>query len=91
MDQDIGPTGPEAAECGPEEPVQRVQRWPRPCAFEYGELLPKGENFQGRIPSTTEENADHGEDSEDEFRHGFTLVTWRNARWARPQQRNADC
>jgi hypothetical protein len=58
---------------------------------EYGELLPKGENFQGRIPSTAEEDADHGEDGEHEFRHGFTVVTWRNARWARRQQRNADC
>src|SRR5215831_11910142 len=65
-DQDIGPTEPEAAERGPEEPVQRVQRWPRPFAFEYGELLPKGENLQGRIPSIAEENADHGEDGEDE-------------------------
>ena len=38
-DQDAGPTGPEAAEGGPEEPVPRVQDWPRPFAFEHRDLL----------------------------------------------------
>ena len=36
-DEDVGPTAPESVEGGPEEPVQGVQRWPRPFAFEYGE------------------------------------------------------
>ena len=38
-------------------------------AFENGDLLPKSENFDGRVASTAKENADHSEDGEDEFRH----------------------
>ena len=77
-DQDVGPTGPEAAEGGPEEPVQGIQGWPRPFAFEHGDLLSEGEDFEGRIGPTAEEDTDHGEDGEDELRHELTLVTWRN-------------
>jgi hypothetical protein len=50
----------------------------RPFAFEHGDLLSQGENFQGGIAATAEEHTDHGEDGEDEFRHERTLVTCRN-------------
>ena len=77
-DQDAGPTGPEAAEGGPEEPVPRVQDWPRPFAFEHRDLLSEGEDFEGRIGSTAEEDTDHGEDGDDELGYELTLATWRN-------------
>ena len=77
-DQDVGPARPEAAEGGPEEPVEGVQGRPRPLTFEHGDLLSQGEDFEGRVASTAEEDTDHGEDGEDEFRHGVTFVTWRN-------------
>ena len=70
--------GQKAAEGRPEESVQRVQYWPRPFAFEHSDLLSEGEDFEGRIGSTAEEDTDHGEDGEDELRHELTLVTWRN-------------
>ena len=36
-----------AAEGRPEESVQRVQYWPWPFAFEHGDLLSEGEDFEG--------------------------------------------
>ena len=58
----------------PEGSIQGVPRWPRPFAFEDGDLLPEGEDFEGSIASTAEEDAD----GEDEFEHELTVVTWRN-------------
>ena len=48
-DEDVGPTGPKAAKCGPEESVQPVQRRPRPFAFEHGKLLSEGEDLESDI------------------------------------------
>ena len=53
-------------------------RWPRSFAFEHSNLLPEGEDFQSRVASAAEEDAEHSEDGEDEFCHEITLVTWRN-------------
>jgi hypothetical protein len=83
-DQDVGPTGPEAAEGGPEEPVHGVQGWPRAFPLEHGNLLSEGEDFEGGIGSTAKQDADHGENGEDEFRHRLTLVAWRHV--ASPRQ-----
>ena len=66
-DQNIFPAGPEVAQGGPEESVQPVQRWSRPLAFEHGNLLSQGQNFQGRIASALAEDADHREHGQDEF------------------------
>jgi hypothetical protein len=41
-------------------------------------MLPEGEDFQGRVAPTPDEDADHCEDGEDEFGHELTLVEWRN-------------
>ena len=62
----------------PEEPVQTVQGRPRLFAFEHGDLLSEGENFEGGVAATAEEHPDGGQDGEDEFGHGLTLVTWSN-------------
>ena len=57
-DQDVGPAGPTMAKSRPEESVQGVQFWPRPFPFEHGDLLSEGENFEGGIASTAEEDSD---------------------------------
>ena len=77
-DQDVGPAGPKVAEGGPEESVQGVQYWPRPLAFEHGELLTEGEDFEGGIAPTAKEGRDAGNEREDGFGHELTFVTWRN-------------
>jgi hypothetical protein len=60
QDEDVGPAGPDAVQGGPEEPVEGVQGWPWSFPLENGELLSKGENFQGSVAPTAEENADGG-------------------------------
>ena len=50
----------------------------RPSPLEKGDLLSEGEDFEGGIASTAEEDTDHGEDGEDEVGQELTLVTWRN-------------
>jgi hypothetical protein len=77
-DEDVSPAGPDAAQGSPEESVQRVHCWPPSSAFEHGDLLSKGKDFEGGIASTAEEDADGSEYREDEFQHEPTLVTWRN-------------
>lgn len=47
----------------PEKPIDRVQGT-RPFPFEDGDLLPKGENFKGRVTWAPEEDADRGEETE---------------------------
>ena len=74
-DEDLAPAAPATPECRPEESVQGVHRWPRPFAFEDSDLLSQGKELEGRVASTTEEDADGGEKSENEFGHEITLVT----------------
>ena len=59
-DEDVGPAGPDAVQGDPEEPVERVQRRPRPFPLENGELLSQGENFEGGVAAIAEEDADGG-------------------------------
>ena len=88
-DQDLGPAGPDAAESGPEEPVQGVQRWPRPLALEHGELLSEGEDLEGGLASTADEDAHSSQDRKGELEHEATLITWRNRSWdnAHPERK----
>jgi hypothetical protein len=58
--EDVGPAGPTAAQGGPEEPVERVQRRPRSFPLENGDLLSQGENFEGGLAAIAEEDADGG-------------------------------
>ena len=51
-DEDVGPARPPTAQDRPKEPVQRIQDWPRPFAFEHGDLLSESQNFEGGITST---------------------------------------
>ena len=50
-EEDIGTAGPEAAENGPKESVARVEGRPRALAFEHGDLLAEGKDFEGCIRS----------------------------------------
>ena len=61
-DQDVPPAGPAVAESRPEEPIQGVQCRPRAFAFKHGDLLSEGEEFEGGVASTAEEDADRGEE-----------------------------
>jgi hypothetical protein len=61
-DKDVGPTGPDAAQDGPEEPVARVQGWPRSFALKHCDLLSERENFKGGVAATAEKHADGGQD-----------------------------
>ncbi len=90
-EEDVGPAGPAAAECGPDESVQEVQGWARPFALKHGELLSEGEGFKGGVAATAEEDADDGEDGEDELGHKLTLVTRRNVAWPWQRLANASC
>jgi hypothetical protein len=58
FEQTTAPT----ASSRPEEAVPGIQLRPRSFTFEYGDLLPEGEDFEGRVAPTPEEEADHGED-----------------------------
>jgi hypothetical protein len=49
-DKDILPTRPKVAEGGPKESVPRMQRWPRPFAFEHGDLLRQSVRHFSRSP-----------------------------------------
>ena len=54
-------------------------------------LLSQGEDFEGEVAATTEEDADGGEYGEEEFQHEPTLLPWRNtALTGRPPQ-TANC
>jgi hypothetical protein len=59
-DEDVGPTGPKAAECGPEESVPPVQHGPRPFTFEHGKLLSEGEDLESGIASIAKEDSEGG-------------------------------
>jgi hypothetical protein len=63
---------------GPEDPVERVHGRPGPFPLENRDWLPEGEDFEGGIVSTAEEDAHHGEDGEDEFGRELTVATWGN-------------
>ena len=62
-------TGPAAAQCDPEQAIQRPYGRPGALAFEHGELLSEGEDFQCRFSAREKENADSGEEGADEGDH----------------------
>ncbi|HEY6306450.1 MAG TPA: hypothetical protein VI488_08360, partial [Candidatus Angelobacter sp.] len=72
--EDIGPTGPQAAQRGPEQPVAGVQGWSRPPAFEHGDLLAESEDLQGGFRSCPEGGAECNEESEKEREHQLTVL-----------------
>ncbi len=89
--QDLGPPGPDSSECRPEQPVRGVQFRTRSFAPEDRDLLSQGEDFEGGITSTTEEDTNRSQESKDEFEHELTVVTWRNVASATQRLRTASC
>jgi hypothetical protein len=61
-DEDVGLAEPDAAEDGPEEPVQPIQTGAGPFPFENRDLLSEGEDFEGGVASTAKEDADRRQD-----------------------------
>jgi len=90
-DEDVGPAGPEAAQGGPEEPVQPIQTETGSFPLEHRYLLSKSPDRKGHVGSTLEEDTDDRERRGDEFGHELTLVTRRNTVSRRYQQSNASC
>ena len=58
----------------PEKPIKGVQLWPRPFAFEHGNLLSEGEDLNCSVMPTAEEDSDSGQESKDEFEHKLYVV-----------------
>ena len=65
--QNVSPPGPHPAEGRPEQPVKAVQLGARPFAFEHGDLRLEGEDFNGGVMPTAEEDADGGQERNGEF------------------------
>ena len=51
-DENLGPTGPKAAQRGLEESVEAIQRRSRAFPLENCDLLPKGENLESGVAAT---------------------------------------
>jgi hypothetical protein len=69
QDQDVRPAGPTLAEWGPEQSFPGVQFWSRPFPFQYGEVLSEGEDFEGGIASTANEDPNSHKEREDDLEH----------------------
>ncbi len=74
-DEEVGPPRAETAQRSPEQPIKGVQRWARPLALQYGDLLAQGEHLERGIPTTAQEDPDRGQEGEDQFEHDSTFVT----------------
>jgi hypothetical protein len=53
----------------PKESVPGAQSWSRPFAFQHGDLLAEGEDFESGIASTAKEDSDGNKEREDDFEH----------------------
>jgi hypothetical protein len=61
-EQQLGPAGLNLTEACPEEPVQPIQTGTRPFPLENRDLLAEGENLEGGVAATTQEDSDDGQD-----------------------------
>jgi hypothetical protein len=68
-EEDVGPVGPNAAQGSPEEPVQPIQTGTGPLPLENCDLLPQGEDLQGGVLATAEEDSDCAQEGKDELEH----------------------
>ena len=69
--EEVGPPRAETAQRSPEQPIKGVQRWARPLALQYGDLLAQGEHLERGIPTTAQEDPDRGQEGEDELEQRF--------------------
>ena len=68
-EQDVDTAAPDAAQDVPEEPVQTIQTGTGPLPLEDCDLLSEGENLEGGVTATTEEDANGSQESKDELEH----------------------
>jgi hypothetical protein len=72
-DQDLGPSGPDLSQRRPEQSIPGIQTRARTPSFKDGDLLAQGQNFQGGVVPTAEENLDGGQESKNESEHEYQL------------------
>jgi hypothetical protein len=73
-DQHFRPSRPEALEHHPEQSVQPVQSRTRMFAFEYGDLLSQGEDFESQIAATSKERPEREDQRKDGFHRHETYT-----------------
>ena len=66
--------GPHTSQGAPEQPVKGVQLWAWPFAFEHGNLMSKGEDFNCSVMPTAEGDSASGLESNYQFEHELYLV-----------------
>lgn len=71
--QDARPSGPQAAEGQPEQPIPLVQPGARVVGFADDHLLPQGGKLKSEVVPRTEECAEPGEESQEELGHPDSL------------------
>ena len=74
-DQNIRPSRPQLAQCGPEETIKARQCGARPLAFEHSDLLPQREDFKRCMQATAEEHTHGSEECGDEVEHELRCNT----------------
>ena len=79
-DEYLGLARPDAMQGNPKQPVERVQRRPRPFPLENSHLLSQGKNFQGGVAATSEEDTNGLKERGDENRHGISGFSTFDAR-----------
>jgi hypothetical protein len=72
-DQRFGPARPYSAEDDPEQPITATQFRTRMLSLEDGELLTKGDCFQGEFVARQDESAEIGDQTEKEDSHRSDL------------------
>jgi hypothetical protein len=65
-DQGLGPAEPGLSQGRPEQSIPPIQPRARTLSFQDGDLLPKGQDLQGSVVSTAEENSNGGQEGESE-------------------------
>ena len=76
-DQSRRPAWPDLPKDRPEEPVDPAQTWASSLSFEYGNLLPEGENLERRVCASAKEHAYGSHDCEEQIKHTDRCITAR--------------
>ena len=68
-DQSFFPGGPELMGNDPEQFVEEIEPWPRMPTFQNGELLPKHEILQHKLPTATKKANEYTKPEQEEVVH----------------------
>ena len=72
-DQSFFPDGPETMGSDPEQFVEQIELWPRMSTFQNGELLPKREILQHKLPTATKKANEYSEPEQKQVVHEHGL------------------